>query len=286
MTKRRRRQRLILLARRLHLYFGLFLLPWVLLYGLTAIFFNHPSILHSRSLTHHDADILDDSLLADPPQAEAVAAAVYEQLPEGLSAPEDIRWVGRYRLRGSDDHHRFTVYVDAAGQGASMYSTPLPPPSEHPLAAIDELTVPFAYSKDSDVSDLAKRLGASGLAMNSAPTLMFDVQDGEERWRIEYDPLDQTAEATSLSERNQIQNTRNFLTRLHTLHVYPASASVRWLWSILVDVVGAAMILWSVTGLVMWWKLKHLRRAGAVVLGSAWLAMVVLALSLFASLGY
>ena len=76
MTKRRRRQRLILLARRLHLYFGLFLLPWVLLYGLTAIFFNHPAAFHSRSLTHYGADVLDGSLLADPPAAAVLAGAV------------------------------------------------------------------------------------------------------------------------------------------------------------------------------------------------------------------
>lgn len=286
MTKRRRRQRLILLARRLHLYFGLFLLPWVLLYGVTAIFFNHPGAFHSRSLTHYGADVLDGSLLADPPAAAALAGAVYDQLPEGLSAPENIRWVGRYRLRGGDEHHRFTVYVDAAGQGASVYSTPLPPPSEHPLAALKALTVPVAYSKDSDVSVLAAQLGASGLALSNAPTLLFDVRDGEQRWRIEYDPLDQSAEATLLSARSGLENIRSFLTRLHKLHVYPASASVRWLWSVLVDVLGVAMIVWSMTGLLMWWKLTHLRRAGAVVLGSAATIMLLLATSLFASLGY
>lgn len=288
MFKRRRRrwQKLLLLARRLHLYFGLFLLPWLLLYGLTAIFFNHPGALHSRSLTHHGAEVLDGSLLAEPPPAAALADAVHAQLPDGLSAPENIRWVGRYRLRSRDAHHRYTVYVDADGLGASMYTTPLPPQPDHALAAIDGMVAPFALSKESDVSDLAERLGASGLALNDAPTLMFDVREGMQHWRVEFDPLDQTAEATLLSERSPVENTRNFLTRLHRLHVYPASASVRWLWSVIVDVLGAAMILWSLTGLLMWWKLKHLRRVGGIVLGSASMAMVLLALSLFASLGY
>ena len=167
-----------------------------------------------------------------------------------------------------------------------MYTTPLPPQPDHALAAIDRMVAPFALSKESDVSDLAERLGASGLALNDAPTLMFDVREGMQHWRIEFDPLDQTAEATLLSERSPVENTRNFLTRLHRLHVYPASASVRWLWSVIVDVLGAAMILWSLTGLLMWWKLKHLRRVGGIVLGSASMAMVLLALSLFASLGY
>jgi hypothetical protein len=31
--------------RRIHLFSGLFMLPWVLLYGVTALLFNHPNVL-------------------------------------------------------------------------------------------------------------------------------------------------------------------------------------------------------------------------------------------------
>ena len=49
---------------------------------------------------------------------------------------------------------------------------------------------------------------------------------------------------------------------------------------------GAAMFVWGVTGIVMWWKLRRLRGMGGVVVASGLGVMFFLALSLFMSLGF
>jgi len=59
---------------------------------------------------------------------------------------------------------------------------------------------------------------------------------------------------------------------------YSSSPSVQWFWALSVDVVSIAMLFWVASGLVMWWQLKAVRRAGVVIvvvsaLAAAWLAI-------------
>jgi len=284
--RRRVYQRWVLRARRLHLYVGLFLLPWVILYGSTAILFNHPGWFHKRSVQTFDDAVLDETPLRTPPAAAEMAALVHAHLPGALSKPDNIRWVGSYRLEGRDDSGRYTAFTDAGGRGVTLYFTPQDAPPAHPLTEVNEITVSFPMQKDEQMPSLAQAMSAPQMKLTRAPTLTFDVTDGEARWRVEYNPLNNSLEAESLDIRSTTQTTRSFLTRLHTLHVFPAAYSARWIWALLVDVMGGAMILWALTGLMMWWQLKKLRRIGAAALGAALITMVTLAINLFIALGY
>ncbi|HVJ88034.1 MAG TPA: hypothetical protein VM452_20385, partial [Caulifigura sp.] len=44
--------RMMRVVRRVHLYSGLFLFPWVMLYGVTALLFNHPGAMPDVPIEH------------------------------------------------------------------------------------------------------------------------------------------------------------------------------------------------------------------------------------------
>ena len=74
---------------------------------------------------------------------------------------------------------------------------------------------------------------------------------------------------------------RSFLLRLHTAHGYPTDASngVKFWWAVIVDVMAVAMVAWAATGLLMWWQMKNLRRAGLVTLALCAVGTIAIALS-------
>ena len=85
--KRSRRHRLMMLARRGHLYAGLFMLPWVLLYGVTGALFNHANLLPSGTVAHSSLAALGlphDAPLANPQAlTQDVVAALRDALSDG-----------------------------------------------------------------------------------------------------------------------------------------------------------------------------------------------------------
>ncbi|HCH63524.1 MAG TPA: hypothetical protein DFR83_12015 [Deltaproteobacteria bacterium] len=284
--RRRAIQRGFRLARRVHLYFGLFLVPWVGLYGVTALLFNHPDWMHPRSMQAFGREVFADSPLAAPPELSALAAAVHAELPEGLTEPENIRWVGRYRLRGKSDASRYSVYAEPDGRSGVMYTTPNEAEGTHPLESMEPLSVPYALSRDQEWPTVEGHLDAEGLSLDRVPSLMFDVREGDTLWRIEYHPLKGAIEAEQVGERQAAPTARQLLLRLHTQHVYPGAVTVQWLWAWLVDLMGMAMVIWGFTGLLMWWQIKRLRRIGGIVILSGVGAMAVLGWSLYAAMGF
>ena len=81
-----RRAQVLKLIRRIHLYAGLFLAPWVMLYGTTALLFNHPGDFTERAVSHLGADLLAGTALADPPTSKAAAEEVHAAIMTRLAA--------------------------------------------------------------------------------------------------------------------------------------------------------------------------------------------------------
>lgn len=98
--KRPLRKRLVMVLRRGHLYFGLFLFPWAILYGVTGFLFNHPSVMADAPPVGYDAASFAGTPLATPPIPAELAAAVVDALnsraPAGstyaLVDPEAATW--------------------------------------------------------------------------------------------------------------------------------------------------------------------------------------------------
>ncbi len=69
-----------MVLRRGHLYFGLFLAPWAILYGLTAYLFNHPTHFSDQSLTSFGSQVVRSAGLQPIDDAQHAAASVVESL--------------------------------------------------------------------------------------------------------------------------------------------------------------------------------------------------------------
>jgi hypothetical protein len=81
--------------------------------------------------------------------------------------------------------------------------------------------------------------------------------------QITYNP-----ESHHLTARQSVVHWQMVLTRLHTRGGFEAPGFLQHLWSVIVDVIQAAMLVWIASGLYMWWHLKRFRKWGLLALGA------------------
>jgi hypothetical protein len=114
----------------------------------------------------------------------------------------------------------------------------------------------------------------AGIAVGSE--LVFFVEADGRPWRATYSI--QTGSVTGAPADAPIDLTlRSFLTQLHLSHGYPSQGGVRWVWALCVDAMFASMVFWGVSGLLMFWQIKAVRRSGAIVIATSLIAATVVA---------
>lgn len=275
------------LARRAHLYCGLAMLPWVLLYAVSGLLFNHPSLASDVPVTRFSVDALGTDVRTAVPSAEVAAPALVEALRQaapgaavtlaGEPAPAFQRSLGARGKLGEDD---VSVSLDVEGRGGSLRVTPPSPrPVPGSLTGVETLDVPglelaaFEAMATGAVSELAGP-GAE-LTVSSAPKLRVGATIDGEPWILTYDPKARTLEYARADEAEPVKLGR-LLARLHMTHVYPESVGVKWIHALVVDLTVACLVLWCLTGLWMAWQLRRLRRVSLLVLGSGIAASVAL----------
>ncbi|MEM6570639.1 MAG: hypothetical protein AAF957_19670 [Planctomycetota bacterium] len=119
-ARRKRRSRAMTVIRRVHLYSGLVLVPWVLLYGVTAFLFNHPSVATDRVREHIEAPALEGTPFEGEIDAEELARIVAAAIAESMEEDEETEGE-----EGSDDVQ--TAVVEAsASTGIGPNATPAP----------------------------------------------------------------------------------------------------------------------------------------------------------------
>ncbi|WZO98457.1 hypothetical protein EP7_000036 [Isosphaeraceae bacterium EP7] len=117
-----------MLLRRGHLYAGLLMLPWVFLYGVTGLLFNHPSWFSDQSFTPFGESEIRGTALAAIPSASDLAgqvvAAINAKTPGGyrLVQSENARFDrgGLTANVEAVDGKPYTVSVEAGGQGGTL----------------------------------------------------------------------------------------------------------------------------------------------------------------------
>ena len=304
-----RRKRALHWIRRGHLYFGLFLFPWALLYGVTAFLFNHPTAFGDRPIQSFGPDALRgtdlDSVPSPTEQAEAVVARLNAMKKPAVP----------YRVAGEAKYNRefafatvtvtepgreqiVGILIDLKNRRGTVRSSPPPPKKNAELAPFAiGLGAPGPISEDLRVIlPLPERVKlaipailqntgfpSGAITVTSVPDLAFPLEVDGRIWTATYN-----ATAGSLNgrlgepESKPEPSTRGFLTRLHVTHGYPGEANAGWFWAILVDAMAFALCFWGCTGLVMWWQIKAARRAGAVVLILSATAAVALGWGMYA----
>ncbi|MFK8113287.1 MAG: PepSY domain-containing protein [Rubripirellula sp.] len=281
-TKSRRPRKLssrvTMLLRRIHLYVGLFLLPWVFLYGITGAMFNHSGLFPESSIAEVSSDALAETTLADFPTAKGLAEQVLDAIrakkPAAqieLNTGHAPEFANDVMMQISDAGIKHAVHVDPIEKSAWVATFPKDEESIEPLLS-DVRNVKLSPDPYEAVQkSVPKILQEAGVETKKPPKPMgwsklnfLATIDGEPA-RVTYVLRDGHVDISK--HKNQDGMTpRHFFLRLHTSHGQPPHWNGRMFWSLFVDVMACAMVTWGLTGLVMWWQIKRTRMIGGVVI--------------------
>ncbi len=290
-------RRVMLVVRRAHLYLGLFLLPWAILYAVTAFLFNHPAAFADAPTVHFGPAATAGTPLEGLPSPDAQAAAVVAALNGRAESGATYavgegaaKFVGRdylFATARSGDRTFSLLYEVAAGCGTVRETTtpPVAVPEPAPFAVGKGKPRAVAASEPAEgltvPGTLAERFREAGptiltrcgfppadVTVTSTPDLSFPLLADGRAWTATYNPLNGTLSGVPAGTEvvAPAGSVRRLLLRLHTTHGYPGVVNARWLWAVVVDAMAFVLGFWGASGLLMWWQVKATRRAGLVVL--------------------
>ncbi len=143
------RKRVMQAVRRMHLYFGLLLLPWAVLYGVTGFLFNHPTAFSDAPTASFGVSELADTPMESPPKpaavAEQVVAALNERAKDGkpyaLVEPEKAKYTRDFAFATvKADGQDVSILFDVNNPGGTVRGK-----AAAPVAKVEE-KAPFAIS--------------------------------------------------------------------------------------------------------------------------------------------
>lgn len=267
--------------RRTHLYAGLFLAPWVLMYGMSGFIFNHGELFVGDDPNQRQWSVAP-SAAAQRLDADALARKVVGSLNERtladdgastwqLLAESTPRFEGAISLEGTNEQGGSVLLVlePDRDQGWTIRRPPAIAARHVALDAVDaellraarEAVVTSASAAASDLREV--RFGDA-----SFPALVLQLERDGSRQRASYDLRSGELTLTDPPARGSMKPTA-FLTSLHTSHGYPGdprAEKVRTARALFVDVMACVMCFWALSGLAMWWQMKPLRRSGLAVI--------------------
>ncbi len=285
-------------ARRVHLFLGLLLLPWVLAYGFSALCFNHG--IGGRATPARDIDaraftelftIDDANGTAIGPASRLAAAAVERWRADGVDyrlVGDTPRFTGTFVLETPAPSGVLRLAFDPASETATVRTIAA---SGTPPRA--RLPAPSAADLRSRITALAANVDVGTGAcdperirdwqLRSAPRLRFEAVDEHDQRHTFELPLDgSSATVRPADDDRRPLGFAAFLRRMHTTHGYRADAGVARLGlAVVVDAMGIAMVVWSLTGLLMWWQKRSLRRLGVVALAACAVVAVAIGAALW-----
>lgn len=281
--------------RRLHLYSGMCMFPWVMLYGITALLFNHPGVFPDHQQVSFGAADTEGTPLQSFPQpadlARKVIAALKNAAARSGETARSYRLVETEPMSYSRDSvfarvnaegkQHFVRIQIAAGTGEiSTRETAVPSPNvPFTQQKLEVEGAPAELVKSSLATVLERRsLPIGDVAITSSPELVFVMESDGKRWRVTYNTQNGNVAGRPADEPQASLSPRSFLLRLHLAHGFPAAINARWLWAIAVDAMFVCMVFWSLSGLLMFWQIKAVRRWG--------IAMVLLGAVVSAALGF
>ncbi|ACY14571.1 PepSY domain-containing protein [Haliangium ochraceum] len=281
--RRRRRYGVIMkYVRRVHMYLGLLLFPWVLLYGASGMLYNHPEIgrdLERRALA---SDELAAASSFTPWQADEVAARVIETLNADAAAPYQLdsgsgAFTGYPLLAAPSRSGGRHVLIVNLEDGDALLTEHAAPAKADPAPFAGAAVELSDYSMAALEQHLQGSLSTLGVDAATelrahpsiAPSLRFRMDDAEgQRWNVTYDLRSGEIDGRRADAPGQLAFVE-LLEKLHTTHHYPVHGGITWLWALLADITGITLVLWALTGLVMWWQMKPTRVLGTLAIAVA-----------------
>ncbi|WP_315855439.1 PepSY domain-containing protein [Rubinisphaera sp. JC750] len=294
------------LFRRVHLYSGIFMFPWVLLYGVTGMFFNHPQAFTGGEVRSFSGAVAGGQLAALPtPQemADELVAKLNTALPVGSEGASP-----RVRLsdsRAIEFNRELSYTVQADGVEHSVKLNPVTGsgeirtrPSEAETAAVEEPANPLADVGRVEIENNAMKAAEAAIpgllgelelpageisAGRRAPTLRFLAEIDGTPYVLNYN-LGNGAITPVADEVRPEMDAKTFMQRLHLSRGYAPHWNVEWLWALIVDAMFLSMVFWGLSGLLMWWQIKRTRLLGSGFLVASLAVTVILVVGMHDSL--
>lgn len=280
--------RVKLLIRRIHLYAGLLMLPWVFLYGVTGAMFNHQSLFPDVVFQHVSSDIVADSSMSGFPDAGDLAQQIVDRLRTSasdttiaLAADARAEFTNDLMFEVNTSGIKHVVHIDPVSKSSKLITYPRNDNQpDRMLPSLNHIRL------DPDPLDAARTatsqiLNSAGIAFQGTPRpfgwtkLNFLAEVDGRLARITYVLKDGHLDIVEFNGDHGM-STRGFLMRLHTSHGQPPHWNGRMFWSLLTDAMAIAMVCWGLTGLYMWWQMKRTRVFGSLVIGISLIAATFL----------
>lgn len=271
------------IVRRVHMYLGLLLFPWILVFGISGVLFNHPHIGRDIDRRHLTGEQMSALTEFRPWDADDLARQVVEKLnaasPSRYELDADAGgsfsgWPLLAAPSGDGGRHVLIVSLD---DGSATLSTH-PPEPEAPAPPFAGVAIDLPERRmatvQEQVKDLLPRMsiGAAGPLRahpEAGPELRFRMRDADGRsWNVTYHLTTGRLDGRLADASGGIRFVE-LLERLHTTHHFPVHGGMTWLWALFADLTGITLVLWALTGLVMWWQMKPSRVLGALAVAAA-----------------
>ncbi|MEZ6188121.1 MAG: hypothetical protein R3F62_24320 [Planctomycetota bacterium] len=287
-ARKRRLNSLVLWLRRLHLYTGLFLVPWVCVYAVSAILFNHGTWFSERTQTELAADPGRGGWPAAASLAAASAAAVTSGQAGWTLDPEVPATCSDALLQAEAGERAFSLWVDPVSGAGTLTAGPRRErddeegPDLPARARLDETEALLARTEAGFVA-LLPEPPEEEVRVRRGPTLAYRLVGPEgQRVRVSHDLA--RGQVRYQAGEPSFLGVRDYVLRLHLSHGYPRDDTARWIWALGVDLLALTFLFWVLSGLVMWVQMKKLRRAGLVCLGASLASALALGLAMAFSL--
>lgn len=281
--------------RRAHMYLGIALLPWVFMYGFTALLFNHSGWMSETRIDVIPEAELKNSALGAQLNLESLAIAASAHIAEAAGTQwarveGTEQWSGSYRFVGTNEAESITLRIDPELNGGTLRRRPRVHDAELPdwVDDAERVHVDFADApEESQVVDamsqlaICQELELDTFKASRWPAVQFLARHGDLLLECRAG-LDGEVEIEHLDAPATL---RRKLLRLHVQHGDPGFMGIRRLWALTVDAMGISMILWGLSGLVMWWSIRRTRRAGLVALLAGALGMGFMAVLVWRATG-
>lgn len=270
------------LVRRIHLYSGLFMFPWVLLYGVTGMFFNHPRWFTGDNVQTFVAAEVSENELAQLPDPDSLAKSIVASINQQLAETKDSQVVLTslrppqysgdltYTVNTEDVSHTVSINP-VTGDGEIRTTNAEPETAEpvekpDPLAGIRRVEIdgnPLVLAQNA-VPGVLDQLGLPSAQANTgrrAASLTFSADVDGAPVAIVYN-LGNGFISTTPEDAELPMTSKSFLQRLHLSRGFAPHWNLKTLWGLMVDMMFLSMVFWGLSGLLMWWQIKRTRLLG------------------------
>lgn len=271
------------LNRRIHLYAGLFMIPYIFLFGLSGLMFNHASFMgQGRSVESFQLEG-ENKLSNLFPNIETLATIIADSVKTQKNITDftlnNIKYNNTMVLRYTNKEADHRIQVDIPTNNIQIMT--LPDFVENNTVERGTIALPYKLNTEELLGKVENIIANRGIdsvssRLQRVPFLEFDLTTNEYNYRVIYDLQSGNYRIADLDQRKFKWN--YFFTNLHQVAGYPVGGfSLEWMYVFFADSLALLMIIWAISGLIMWYKMKRQFVIGLVLLViSIALALVIM----------